>query len=72
MTEKDVLSVTEFYSATLTNVTEVLVDLDYEDNFVDNLHVVIYIIIGKTSYIKEFRETISCFVRLMSAVWSVS
>ena len=49
MTEKDVLTVTEFYNATLTNATEVLVDLDYADNFIDNLHVVIYIIIGKTS-----------------------
>ena len=47
MTEKYVLSVTEFYNETLTNVTEVLVD--YADNFVNNLHVVIYIIIGKTS-----------------------
>ena len=47
MTEKYLLSITEFYNKSLTNGAEGLVD--YTDNFVDNLHVVIYIIIGKTS-----------------------
>ena len=46
MTEKYLLSVTEFYNKSLINGTEGLVD--YTDNFVDNLHVIIYIVIGKT------------------------
>ena len=49
MTEKnlDLSSVTEFNDESLTNATEELVY--YTDTFVDNLHAVIYIIIGKTS-----------------------
>ena len=47
MTEKNLLSITEFYDKTLTNATDELIY--HTDNFVDNLHAVIYIIIGKTS-----------------------
>ena len=46
MTEKYLLSITEFYNKSLTNGSEGLVD--YKDNFVDNLRVVIYIAIGKS------------------------
>ena len=46
MTEKYLLSLTGFYDKILTTATE---QPDYADNFVDNLHAVIYIIIGKTS-----------------------
>ena len=66
MTEKNLLRVTKFYDKTLTNATDEMVY--YTDNFVDNLHVVIYIIIGKTSQIEKFNDKISCFVGLMSAV----
>ena len=47
MTEKNLSSVTEFYDKTLTDATEELVY--YADKSVDNLHVVIYIIIGNIS-----------------------
>ena len=43
-----ILSVTTIFDKILTNATEVL--LYSEDDFVDNLHAVIYIVIGKTTH----------------------